>query len=121
MKKLHHRRILGRTAAGRSYLLKGLISAILKHKSIVTTEAKGKEMRLYLEPLITKAKAGDSLANRRLLISRLGHKEEVKELLAVAKANANRPGGYLRVTRLPHKRMDAAKMVRVDFVEEIKA
>lgn len=121
MRHLKHHRILGRTATTRAYLFKSLVSAMLKHGSIVTTQAKGKELRLYLEPLITRAKQGNSLANRRLLMSQLEHKKDIGLLFNVAKASANRPGGYLRITNLPSKRMDGAKMVRVDFVDAVKA
>lgn len=121
MRNLHKNRILGRTATTRGYLFKALTTALLREGSIVTTEAKGKELRLHIEPLITRAKQGEELANRRILISQLEHKEDIAQLFVVAKANANRPGGYLRLTKLPTKRMDAARMVRVDFVEEIKA
>ena|SRR3989338_9618851 len=117
MKKRHSKRILGRRKGPRKALFKSLISALLKEGTIVTTEAKAKEMRLYCEPLITKAKQGDALANRRALLSAMGHKIDVERMLAVGKSNAKRPGGYLRLTRLPGRRGDNSVMMRVDIID----
>src|SRR6185436_11644855 len=117
MKKKHAKRILGRKIGPRQALLRGLTSALLLHGSIVTTEAKAKELRLFCEPLITKAKAGDSLHIRRQLLSALGHKADVERILEVGKANAKRPGGYLRLTHLQPRYQDNAAQMRVDFVD----
>ena len=113
--KLRHR-ILSRPAHHRRMLMRNLTSSLLKSRSIVTTEAKGKELRKHIEPLITSAKGELTLAKRRQLLKHLLHKEDLPALLEVAKANATRPGGYLRLTKLPITRTDAAKEVRVDIL-----
>lgn len=97
--------------------MKGLTSSLLQHGFITTTEAKAKELRRHVEPLITRAKQDLTLANRRLLLRKLQHASDLDALLAVAKANAKRPGGYLRLTRLPAKRHDNAPVMRVDIIE----
>ncbi len=118
MKKRHSKRILGRKIGPRKALMKSLISALLLHGSIVTTEAKAKEIRVYCEPLITKAKKGEELANRRALLSATGKKADVERLFVVGKANSKRNGGYLRLTRLPHRRGDNSVMMRVDIIDQ---
>jgi large subunit ribosomal protein L17 len=118
MKHLHRNRILSRAAKSRGQLLQNLTSALLTHGSIVTTEAKAKELRRHVEPLVTKAKGELTLHRRRYLLQHLMHAEDLSRLLAVAKTNKNRPGGYIRLTRLPSRRADAASVMRVDFVDQ---
>ncbi len=120
MRHKKNNRILGRNSNQRLHLLQNLSSSLLAHGSIVTTEAKAKELRKHFEPLVTKAKQALTLANRRMLISSLMHKTDIKSLLEVAKKQAKRPGGYLRITKLPVTRADAAHMARVDIMEESK-
>ena len=93
-----------------------MTSSLLTHGSIVTTEAKAKELRGFFEPLVTKAKKEITLARRRELLAELMHKTDLPALLEVAQRNATRPGGYLRLTKLPTKRMDDATMVRIDIL-----
>jgi len=93
-----------------------LTSSLLEHKSLVTTEPKAKEFRRHFEPLVTHAKSELTLANRRYLLARLLHKKDLPLLLDVAKEHAKRPGGYLRITKLPITRADAARMARIDIV-----
>ncbi len=100
--------------------MQNLTSSLLEHGSIVTSEAKAKELRKHFEPLITKAREELTLANRRALIGSLLHREELMPLVEVAKKHMKRPGGYLRITKLPITRTDAARMARVDIVEESK-
>ena len=121
MKHKHKNRILGRTNNHRKALLRSLASSLLKHGSITTTQAKGKELRRYFEPLVTAAKRELTLHARRQLLSELLHDEDLATLLDVAKDNQSRPGGYLRLTRLPQYRHDAAEMVRVDILRETTA
>lgn len=120
MRNKKNNRILGRTANQRLHLMRNLTSSLLAHGSIVTTEAKAKELRRHFEPLITKAKGELSLTKRRTIISALSDKAELSLLLDLAKANEKRPGGYLRITKLPITRTDAASMARVDIVEQPK-
>jgi large subunit ribosomal protein L17 len=118
MRKKKKNRILGRTSNQRLHLMQNLTSSLLEHGSIVTSEAKAKELRRHFEPLVTQAKEELTLANRRRLASSLMQKKDLNILLAVAKKHEKRPGGYLRVTKLPITRTDAAHMARVDIVGE---
>jgi large subunit ribosomal protein L17 len=117
MRNKHKNRILGRTADNRRHLLKNLTSSLLEHGSIVTTEAKAKELRMHVEPLITSAKQEMTLANRRNLLKKLGHKEDLDRLTKVANIHKKRPGGYVRLTRLPITRTDNAPVVRIDIID----
>lgn len=117
MKHRHGNRILGRVAGDRKQLLQNLASALLQHGSIETSQAKAKELRRFLEPLITTAKRDTSLHVRRQLLAQLPTKQDVTRLLAVAKANAKRPGGYMRLTRLPLRRHDAATQARIEIID----
>lgn len=117
MKKKHKGRILGREAAPRAALMRGLMSALLTHGSIITTEAKAKHLRLVCEPLVTLAKRGADVATRRQLVAALGNKKDAANMLAAGKAAQSRRGGYLRLTRLPKLRGDASRMMRVDLVD----
>lgn len=120
MRHKKNNRILGRNSNQRLHLMQNLVSSLLEHGSIVTTEAKAKELRKHFEPLITKAREELTLANRRRLISSLMHKTDLKSLVEVAQKQGKRPGGYLRITKLPITRADAAHMARVDIMEESK-
>lgn len=116
MKHQHSNRILSRTNFQRSSLLKNLTSSLLKHGSITTTEAKGKELRRFFEPLVTLARLELTLHRRRQLLQQLGKPTDLPALLVVATNNKTRPGGYLRLTKLPLMRSDAASMVKVDIL-----
>lgn len=116
MRNKHSNRILGRTANHRKALMKSLTFALLEHGSIVTTEAKAKELRRHIEPLITSAKEEMTLARRRRLLAQVGTDDALDQLEAVADANKQRPGGYLRLTHLPLRRSDNVSEVRVDII-----
>ncbi|HSX24420.1 MAG TPA: 50S ribosomal protein L17 [Candidatus Andersenbacteria bacterium] len=116
MRKKVNNRILGRSTDERLHLMRLLTSSLLEHGAITTSEAKAKELRRHFEPLVTRAKQELTLANRRLLISELAHKTELPLLLEVAKKNEKRPGGYLRITKLPVKRSDAAHMAHIEIL-----
>jgi large subunit ribosomal protein L17 len=118
MKHRHKNRILGRTTEERKRLLKNLQSSLLEHGSIVTTEARAKELRKFFEPLVTEARGELTLHRRRRLLRKLFRKSDLVRLLEVAESQKNRPGGYVRLTKLPVTRMDAAAQVRVDIVEK---
>ncbi len=117
MKHRHHNRILGRSASHREQLMRSLTSSLLAHGSIVTSEAKAKELRQHVEPLVTRAKQPLTLANRRHLWRQLGHQDDIDHLVEVAQRCAKRPGGYLRLTRLPSRRADNARQMRVDIID----
>ncbi len=108
---------LGRKAAHRAALLSNLTAQLIEHKRIVTTLAKAKALRVYAEPIITRAKQ-DSMHNRRVVFSYLQDKEAIKELFGVIGDKvANRPGGYTRIIKLPRRMGDAADMAMIELVD----
>lgn len=109
-------RKLGRTKSQREALLKSLASSLIINKKIKTTQAKAKELRRFLEPLITKAK-NNNLANQRLVRKYL-NKEITKKLFnEIGPIYKERPGGYIRIIKLPPRPSDGAKMAIVEFVQ----
>lgn len=115
---MHHRkrgRQLNRNSSHRQAMFRNMSASVLKHELIKTTLAKAKELRRYLEPLITLAKE-DSVANRRLAFSRLRDKQAVGKLFTeIAPRHKDRPGGYLRVLKCGFRAGDAAPMAIVEF------
>lgn len=109
---------LGRQKAHREAMLSNMASSLLVHKRITTTVAKAKELRKYVEPLITKAKT-DSTHSRRVVFSYLQNKESIKALFGeVATRTAERPGGYTRIIKLGDVRLgDAAEMCMMELVD----
>jgi large subunit ribosomal protein L17 len=108
---------LGRTASHRRALLANLAISLIEHKRITTTLAKAKALRVYIEPLVTKAKE-NTTHQRRIVFSYLQNKEAVKELFgAVAEKIGDRPGGYLRVIKLGFRRGDGAETAMIEFVD----
>lgn len=113
-KKFNH---LGRKAAHRSAMLSNMACSLIMHKRISTTLAKAKALRIYVEPLLTRAKE-DSTANRRLVFSELKQKTVVTELFQnVSEKIANRPGGYTRILRTGFRLGDAAEMCIIELVD----
>jgi large subunit ribosomal protein L17 len=117
MKHRHGNRILSRVASHRRQLLQNLSSSLLEYGSIVTEQAKAKELRRFIEPLITEARHDLTLHRRRRLLSKLARKEDLPRLLSVAEASKNRPGGYTRLTAISSNRSDAARMSRIDLLD----
>ncbi len=108
---------LGRTSSHRKAMLSNMAGSLIMHKRITTTHAKAKELRKYLEPLITKAK-DDSTHSRRIAFSYLKSKEAVKELFGpVAQKVADRPGGYTRILKLMNRKGDNAEMSIIELVD----
>lgn len=113
-KKFNH---LGRNSNERKALLLGLSKAIIKQKRIFTTLEKGKALRRFLEPILTKAKE-DSMSSRRCVFSKLNDKIVVKELFDnVVSAISDRNGGYLRIIKIGNRYGDNAKMCFVELVD----
>jgi large subunit ribosomal protein L17 len=113
---------LSRTASHRKALLKNLGSQLIVHKRITTTLAKAKALRTYIEPLITKSKAGDNkeqiMHNHRIVFSYLHDKQAVKELFTVvAPKVAGRPGGYTRIIKLGARIGDNAELAMIELVD----
>ena len=110
-------RKLGRKTGHRHALLRNLAAALVKHEQITTTAPKAKELRPYVEKLVTLAKRG-GLSNRRLAMSRLGDETQLKKLFDVlAERYADREGGYTRVIKAGLRASDAAPMAVIEFVE----
>jgi large subunit ribosomal protein L17 len=108
---------LGRTASHRNALLTNLACQLFEHKKIVTTLAKAKALRPFVEPLITKSKE-NSTHQRRLVFSRLQDKAAVKELFDVISPKvAGRPGGYTRVIKLGKRVGDNAELALIELVD----
>ena len=109
-------RKLGRKTAHRKALLSNLASALITHKKIKTTDAKAKELRMYIEPLVTFAKKGD-LHSRRQVLKKIKHKSIVRELFDnIGPTFSNRNGGYTRIIKLGFRDNDCAPISMIEFV-----
>ncbi|HTF31596.1 MAG TPA: 50S ribosomal protein L17 [Flavitalea sp.] len=108
---------LSRTASHRRALLSNLACQLFEHKRIVTTLAKAKALRVYVEPLITKGK-DNTTHQRRVVFSYLQDKVAVQELFStIAEKIAGRPGGYTRVIKLGIRSGDNAEMGMIELVD----
>lgn len=108
---------LGRKSGHRKAMLANMASSLLLHKSIETTLAKAKALRMYVEPLISKSKE-DSTHSRRTVFSYLKQKEAVTELFrTIAPKIADRPGGYTRIVKTGFRVGDAADMAVIQLVD----
>jgi len=108
---------LSRTASHRKALLSNLACELIAHKRIVTTLAKAKALRVYIEPLITKGKENNT-HQRRVVFSYLQDKEAIAELFGpVAEKVAGRPGGYTRVIKLGARQGDNAETAMIELVD----
>ena len=113
-KKINH---LGRKSAHRKAMLANMASSLIIHKRITTTVAKAKALRMYVEPLITKAKS-DTTHSRRVVFSYLQDKNAVSELFReIAEKIADRPGGYTRILRTGNRLGDNAEMCIMELVD----
>ena len=108
---------LGRQSGHRKALLANMASSLILNKRIVTTTAKAKALKMYVEPLITKSKE-DTTHSRRVVFSYLKDKAAVSELFrTIAPKIANRPGGYTRVLHLGFRQGDAADTSLIELVD----
>ena len=113
-------RKLGRKVGNRRALLMNLACQLIVHKKIKTTDPKAKELRSYIEPLITLAKK-NSLHSRRLVIKKIPKKNIVRILFEeIAPMFSDRPGGYTRITKLGYRDNDRAPVSVIEFVESIE-
>ena len=113
-------RKLGRKVGNRKALLMNLACQLIVYKKIKTTDPKAKELRSYIEPLITLAKK-NSLHSRRLVIKKIPKKNIVRILFEeIAPIFSDRPGGYTRITKLGYRDNDRAPVSIIEFVESIE-
>ena len=113
-KKFNH---LGRKAQHRASMLSNMAISLIQHKRITTTLPKAKALRMYVEPLLTKAK-DDTTASRRVVFSYLQNKHAVTELFGnVAAKIADRPGGYTRIIKLGKRASDDASIAFIELVD----
>tara|TARA_Y100000996_G_scaffold159948_1_gene123690 strand:+ start:6640 stop:7062 length:423 start_codon:yes stop_codon:yes gene_type:complete len=119
MRHLVKGRKLNRTSSHRSALMSNLSISLVKHKRIVTTEPKAKELRRFIERLITYAKK-DNLHGRRLIMSKIkgSLKKEIANTLIhdIAPNYSDRNGGYTRIIKLANRKNDDAAMSIIEFV-----
>ena len=116
---------LGRKSAHRKAMLSNMANSLILKKRIITTTAKAKALRMYIEPLITKAKPENNTtteqgtSNRRVVFAYLHDKYAVTELFReIGPKVASRPGGYTRIIRMPENRKgDAAEMAMMELVD----
>jgi len=116
----HHNtnRKFGRFRNQRKALLRSLAISLIDHESIKTTEAKAKELRPFIEKIVTKGKK-DSVWVRRILISKLGSGAEssVKKVIEVISPKyQERQGGYTRITKIETRQGDSSLIVQIEFV-----
>ncbi|MFA6256971.1 MAG: 50S ribosomal protein L17 [Candidatus Paceibacterota bacterium] len=115
----HHnsKRKFGRTKTQKKALINSLALNLIIREKIKTTEPKAKELRPFMEKLVTRAKKND-IATKRLIIAKLaGRKPETKKLFEVlAPRYEGRSGGYTRILKLPPRKSDGSKMAVIEFV-----
>ncbi len=117
MRHRHSGRKLQRTSAHRIALLRNMAAALIKHEQITTTTAKAKELRPYVEKLVTLAKKG-GLSNRRLAHARLLDEAQLDKLFTVlAKRYEGRSGGYTRIIKAGYRASDAAPIAIIELVD----
>jgi len=108
---------LSRTHSHRDAMLSNMAVSLIMHKRIETTVAKAKELRKYVEPILTRAKE-DNNQNRKVVFQSLNHKEGMKELFGVVSDKiATRPGGYTRIIKLGNRKGDAAETCMIELVD----
>ncbi len=113
-KKINH---LGRTDAHRKALMSNMSASLIMHKRISTTLAKARELRKYVEPLVTLSKQ-DTTHSRRMVFAKLQNKYAVTELFRdISQKVANRPGGYTRILKTGFRKGDNAEMCIIEFVD----
>ena len=110
-------RKLGRKSGHRTAMFRNMSAALIKHEQILTTLPKAKELRPYVEKLITLAKRG-GLSNRRHAMGRLQDETQLKKLFDVlAERYADRQGGYVRIIKAGYRASDSAQLAIIEFVD----
>ena len=114
--RVGHRK-LQRTSSHRAALFRNMAAALIKHEQITTTAAKAKELRPYVEKLVTLAKKG-GLSNRRLAHARLLDDAQLQKLFdVIGPRYANRDGGYCRIVKAGIRMSDASPISIIEFVD----
>ena len=114
--RVGHRK-LQRTSSHRTALFRNMAAALIKHEQITTTVAKAKELRPYVEKLVTLAKKG-GLSNRRLAHARIMDEAQERKLFdVIAPRYADRNGGYTRVIKAGIRMSDSAAIAIIEFVD----
>lgn len=117
MRHKHGQRKLQRTSSHRAALLRNLSASLIKHEQITTTVSKAKELRPYVEKLITLAKHG-GLSNRRLAHARMQDDTQLVKLFdTLAERYASRSGGYTRIIKAGYRASDAAPIAIIELVD----
>lgn len=114
----HHNNVrkFGREKNQRQALMRSLAYSLLVHEKMVTTLAKAKELRPYVEKLVTRGKT-DTLASRRIVFSRIGESNASRKLFTVLGPKyIDRKGGYTRITKMPKRLADNSPMAQIEFV-----
>jgi len=109
-------RKFGRRRNARKAFLISLSKNLIKNEKITTTETRAKEVRPFVEKIVTKAK-NDTLHSRRLVVSKIGKVLTKKLFEVMGPRYKSRNGGYTRITKIPSKRADAAKTAIIEFVK----
>ncbi len=114
-------RKLNRNSSHREAMFRNMSASLVEHEIIRTTVPKAKELRRVIEPLITRSKT-DSVANRRLVFSRIRDKKAVEKLFTkLGPRYQERPGGYLRILKCGYRLGDSAPMAYVELVDREEA
>ena len=117
MSNLKRGRTFGRNSARRKALFQALAISLIEHEGIKTTLPKAKELRSFIEPLITLAK-DDSVSNRRLAFSKIRNKSAVGKLFSdLGPRFKDRPGGYSRIIKIGFRKGDAAPIAFIELVD----
>ncbi len=110
-------RKLNRKSGHRTAMFRNMSAALIKHEQILTTLPKAKELRPYVEKLVTLAKRG-GLSNRRLAMGRLQDETQLKKLIDVlAERYSDRQGGYVRIIKAGYRASDSAQLAIIEFVD----
>ena len=117
MSNLKRGRTFGRNSSRRKSLFQALAISLIEHEGIKTTLPKAKELRSFIEPLITLAK-DDSVSNRRLAFSKIRNKSAVGKLFSdLGPRFKDRPGGYSRIIKIGFRKGDAAPIAFIELVD----
>ena len=117
MRHRYSGRKLNRTSSQRLAMLKNMSTSLIEYETIKTTVSKAKEVRSFVERLVTIAKT-DSVSKRRIVFSRIRSKDAVSKLFNdIGPRFKNRPGGYLRIVRCGFRNGDKTDMALIQFVD----